>query len=61
MNKLKEARKRSGVTQQQLANELGVTVQRYQQMERNPERVRVEQAQIICDRIKASPERVFFN
>ena len=60
MNKLKEARERHGVTQQQLADALGITAGRYSQIEAKPERVRADQMEIICGILNENPQRIFF-
>ena len=60
MSKLKQARERHGITQQKMADALGITASRYSQMETHPERVRADQMEIICGILHENPQRLFF-
>ena len=59
MQDLKQARKAKKYTQQHMGDLLGVTRERYRQIENNPERLRIEQAQKIADELDFDP-RLFF-
>lgn len=61
MNKLQQARKSEGKTMQYVADALGVTKQRYCQLEQNPERARIGQAKIICQALGKDPRSIFFD
>lgn len=58
---IKEAREKAGVTQQYMADELGITRQAYAYIESHPERTRIEVARKICSILGAEYERIFFS
>ena len=57
---IKEVREDAGMTQQQMADKLGVSRQQYANYERHPERVTIGQARRICAILGAEYERIFF-
>lgn len=57
---IKEVRVDAGITQQQMADKLGVSRQQYANYEQHPERVTIEQARRICAILGAEYERIFF-
>ena len=61
MNKLKQARKDRKKTLQYVADALGVSRQRYFQIEQNPDRARIEQAKTIGKALGKDPSTIFFD
>lgn len=61
MNKLRETRLDKERSMQFIADELGITRQRYQQMEENPSRIRIDQAIAIGKALETDPSRIFFD
>lgn len=59
MSKLKEVRESKGVTQTAVARQLGISRQMYSHYENNPERMRVEQANIVCSFLSCSYDDIF--
>lgn len=57
---LLEARKSAGITQQEIADELGITRQTYMKIEENPSVATVLQAKRICSILSRSYESIFF-
>lgn len=57
---LKEARESAGFTQQQMADELGISRPTYSQIEANPGKATVMQAKRICTLLSRNYERIFF-
>lgn len=57
---LLEARKNAGITQQEIADELGITRQTYMKIEENPSVATVLQAKRICNILSRSYESIFF-
>lgn len=57
---IKEARKNAGLTQQNMADKLGVSRQGYAYMEAHPENVSVATARLICSILGTEYERIFF-
>ena len=57
---IREVREEAGLTQQYMADQLGVSRQQYANYERHPERVTIEQARRICSVLGAEYERIFF-
>lgn len=58
---LKEAREGAGFTQQEVADELGISRPTYAGIEANPEKATVLQAKRICEILSRPYERIFFN
>lgn len=58
---LKEAREDAGFTQQEMADELGISRPTYAGIEGNPERATVLQAKRICEILSRPYERIFFD
>lgn len=57
---IRDVRIEAGITQQQMADKLGVSRQQYANYEQHPERVTIEQARRICAILGAEYERIFF-
>jgi putative transcriptional regulator len=57
---IREIREEAGLTQQDMADKLGVSRQQYSNYEAHPENVTVKQARSICSILGAAYERVFF-
>lgn len=57
---LKDAREELGLTQQEMANELGVSRPTYAAIEANPDKATVLQAKRICEILSRPYERIFF-
>ncbi|WP_260286773.1 helix-turn-helix transcriptional regulator [Peribacillus aracenensis] len=58
---LKQARLIKGFTQREIAKKLGVHVQTYSKMEKNPGDVTIKEAKKICDILDLSYDFIFFN
>lgn len=57
---LREAREEAGFTQQEMANELGISRPTYIGLENDPTRATVLQARRICEILSRSYEHIFF-
>lgn len=57
---LRKAREDAGFSQQEMADELGVSRPTYANIEANPERATVLQARRICQLLSRSYEKIFF-
>lgn len=57
---IREVREQAHLTQQQMADKLGISRQQYANYEQHPERVTIEQARRICAVLGAEYERIFF-
>ena len=57
---IRDVRIEAGLTQQQMADKLGISRQQYANYEQHPERVTIEQARRICAILGAEYERIFF-
>jgi len=57
---IREIREGAGLTQQEMADELGISRQQYSNYEAHPENVTIKQARQICSILGAAYERVFF-
>lgn len=55
-----EARKQLGLTQEQVADQLGLTRQTYAKLEQNPEKLTIGQARQICSVLGRQYETLFF-
>ncbi len=63
MNKqisLRNIRKLRGLTQQKVADELGVSRYTYIKIEHNPSRASILQARRLCEILRCSYEEIFF-
>ncbi|MCM3598971.1 helix-turn-helix transcriptional regulator [Metabacillus idriensis] len=58
---LKQARLLKGLTQRDVAKELGVHVQTYSKMEKQPDEVTIGEAKKICEILDMSYDFIFFN
>ncbi|MGG3798946.1 helix-turn-helix transcriptional regulator [Metabacillus fastidiosus] len=58
---LKQARLLKGFTQREMAHELGVHVQTYSKMEKQPDEVTIREAKKICEILEFSYDFIFFN
>ncbi|MBT2615095.1 MULTISPECIES: helix-turn-helix transcriptional regulator [unclassified Bacillus (in: firmicutes)] len=58
---LKQARLLRGFTQREIASKLGVHVQTYSKMEKQPDDVTIKEAKKICDILDLSYDFIFFN
>lgn len=58
---LKEWRRAKGITQQTMADALGVHVNTYAALEKEPERFKVGQAQILSDMLGVALSLIDFN
>lgn len=58
---LREAREKAGFSQQEMADELGVSRPTYASIEQNPDRATVLQARRICQILSRTYERIFFD
>ncbi|MGE8080481.1 helix-turn-helix domain-containing protein [Peribacillus loiseleuriae] len=58
---LKQARLLKGFTQRDIANKLGVHVQTYSKMEKQPDEVTIGDAKKICEILELSYDFIFFN
>jgi DNA-binding XRE family transcriptional regulator len=57
---IRQVREEAHLTQQQMADKLGISRQQYANYELHPERVTIEQARRICAILGAEYERIFF-
>ena len=57
---IREVREEAGLTQQYMADKLGVSRQTYSNFETHPEKVTIEQARLICSVLGSEYERIFF-
>lgn len=57
---IRDVRVEAGITQQQMADKLGVSRQQYANYELHPERVTIDTARRICAILGAEYERIFF-
>ena len=57
---MKQARVGADMTQQQVADRLGVHVQTYQRMENNPEDISIKQGKKFADIVGVNFEDIFF-
>lgn len=57
---MKQARIGADMTQQQVADRLGVHVQTYQRMENNPEDISIKQGKNFADIVGVNFEDIFF-
>lgn len=57
---LKEARNELGVTQQQMADKLGISRQRYAALEADPSQATIAQAKLICSVLGEHYQNIFF-
>jgi DNA-binding XRE family transcriptional regulator len=57
---IRQVHEEAGITQQHMADKLGVSRQAYANYELHPERVTIEQARRICAILGAEYERIFF-
>lgn len=58
---LREAREKAGYSQQEMADELGVSRPTYANIEANPDKATVLQARRICQLLSRTYERIFFD
>ena len=58
--KLVEARKQARYSQQNVADELGISRQTYIRMEKNPEDISINDAKILAEMFGVSIEDIFF-
>lgn len=58
---LKQARRMSDITQLEVAEKLGVHVQTYREIEKNPENATVKQAKILSEIFNVSYDDIFFS
>lgn len=57
---IREARESMGITQQDMADKLGISRQAYTYIENNPEGIKVSRAREICRILGAEYERILF-
>lgn len=57
---LRQAREEAGITQQQVADELGINVVTYRRIESDPSSATIAQAERICSILSTSYMRIFF-
>ena len=57
---LGQARKAREFTQEEMAQELGVHVDTYRTLEKNPGRITVDQMRVICNKLKMKSDDIFF-
>lgn len=57
---IREIREDAGLTQQDMADKLGISRQQYANYEANPENVTVKQARHICSILGTAYEHIFF-
>lgn len=57
---LQDVRKKAGLTQQEIADELGCSRATYSAIEADPSRATILQAQTICRLLSRSYEHIFF-
>lgn len=58
---IREARENAGLTQQYVADKLGISRQQYANIEANPGNVTVDRARRICSILGTEYERIFFS
>lgn len=59
MDTLKELRVSRGLKQEDMATALGISRPRYCQIEKDPDRARIEQARMICEILDCSMDDIF--
>lgn len=57
---IRQVREEAGLTQQDMADKLGISRQAYAAYESHPDRVTIAQARRICSILGAEYERIFF-
>ena len=57
---VKQARNLAGMTQTQMASRLGICLETYRKLEKNPENMTISQAQVFCDIVKRPINEVRF-
>lgn len=55
-----DARTQLGITQSDMAEELGITRQTYSKMEQNPENMTIREARLVCSILGKRCEEIFF-
>lgn len=55
-----DARAKLGITQADMAEELGITRQTYAKMEQNPESMTIREARLVCSILGKRFEEIFF-
>lgn len=58
---MKQARVGADMTQQQIADKMGVHVQTYQRMEQNPQDVTIKQGKVFSEIVGCNFEDIFFD
>lgn len=58
---LRKAREKAGLSQQTMADQLGISRQTYASIEANPSKATVLQARRICQLLSKNYERIFFD
>lgn len=58
--KLREAREAANFTQQQVADQLGISRPTYISMEKNPDRIRIDEAVKLAEMFRVSVNEIFF-
>ena len=57
---IQEARRSLGLSQDDMASELGVVRQTYSKMEQNPETMTIREARLVCSILGKKFEEIFF-
>lgn len=61
MYTVKQARVLRGFTQSKIAEKMGINIDTYRRIERNPEKITIEKAKQFCEIVGMSVDNIFFD